>query len=48
MATTVGMATVTSGFMVSGVRPPHHGAVWVSHHWERRGDGWVLVEGHWR
>jgi hypothetical protein len=30
------------------VRPPHHGAVWVAHHWERRGDGWVLIEGHWQ
>ena len=28
--------------------PPHPGAVWVRHHWEQRGDGWVLVEGHWR
>ncbi len=29
-------------------RPPHPGAVWVAHHWERRGEGWVLIEGYWR
>ena len=27
--------------------PPHRGATWVAHRWERRGDGWVMVEGHW-
>ena len=30
------------------VRPPHPGAVWVAHRWEQRGDGWVLIEGHWQ
>src|SRR5262245_55213528 len=28
-------------------RPPHHGAHWVAHHWEKRHGGWVFVEGHW-
>jgi len=28
--------------------PPHPGAVWVAHRWEHRGDGWVMVEGHWQ
>lgn len=29
-------------------RPPHPGARWVAHRYERRGGGWVFVEGHWR
>ena len=29
-------------------RPPHSNARWEAHRWVRRGDGWVLVEGHWR
>jgi hypothetical protein len=27
--------------------PPGH-RVWVAHRWVHRGDGWVMVEGHWR
>jgi len=30
------------------VQPPRAHARWVAHHWERRGNGWVMVEGHWR
>jgi WXXGXW repeat (2 copies) len=30
------------------VKPPHPGAVWVAHRWERRNGGYVMVEGHWR
>lgn len=29
-------------------RPPHPGGRWVAHRWVRRGNGWVLAEGHWR
>ena len=29
-------------------RPPHPGAVWVPHGWERRGGRWHLHGGHWR
>jgi hypothetical protein len=28
--------------------PPHAHARWEAHRWERRGDGWVLIQGHWR
>jgi WXXGXW repeat (2 copies) len=28
--------------------PPHAHAHWVAHQWVRRGNGWVMVEGHWR
>jgi hypothetical protein len=28
--------------------PPRPHAHWVAHRWNRRGDGWVFVEGHWR
>src|SRR5579862_8240550 len=28
--------------------PPHPHARWEAHRWEKRGDGWVLVEGRWR
>jgi len=28
--------------------PPRPGGVWVAHRWVHRGNGWVLVEGHWR
>jgi hypothetical protein len=28
--------------------PPRPGARWEAHRWNRRGNGWVLVEGHWR
>jgi hypothetical protein len=26
---------------------PRSGAVWVPGHWERRGAGWIYVDGHW-
>lgn len=29
-------------------RPPHRRSHWVQHRWVKRGNGWVLVEGHWR
>jgi hypothetical protein len=29
------------------VVPPRMGAVWNAPRWERRSDGWVLVEGYW-
>jgi hypothetical protein len=29
-------------------RPPNPHAHWVAHQWVRRGNGWVMVEGHWR
>jgi hypothetical protein len=29
-------------------RPPRMGATWVSPRWERRGDGYVFIEGYWR
>lgn len=28
--------------------PPRPGVRWVAHRWERRGNGWVFVEGGWR
>jgi hypothetical protein len=28
--------------------PPRPHAHWVAHRWAKRGNGWVLVEGHWR
>jgi hypothetical protein len=28
--------------------PPRTGASWVAPRWERRSDGWVLIEGYWR
>jgi hypothetical protein len=30
------------------VEPPHRGAHWVPGHWDRRGGGYVWIEGHWR
>ena len=32
----------------SWVEPPHRGARWVDHRWEKRRNGYVFVEGHWR
>ena len=29
-------------------QPPQPHGRWVAHHWVRRGNGRVLVEGHWR
>ena len=29
------------------VTPPRPDARWVPYHWEQRGNGWVLDEGHW-
>src|SRR5450432_252471 len=29
-------------------RPPNPHAHWVADQWVRRGNGWVMVEGHWR
>jgi hypothetical protein len=29
-------------------RPPRPHRRWVAHHYVRRGNGWVFVEGHWR
>ena len=29
-------------------RPPRPHAVWVAHTWKKRGDGYVMVEGHWK
>lgn len=28
--------------------PPQTGATWVAPRWERRGDGYVFIEGYWR
>jgi hypothetical protein len=28
--------------------PPRARARWVAHRWTRRGNSWVLVEGHWQ
>jgi len=29
------------------VTRPRAGAVWIPGHWDRKGQGWIYVEGHW-